>query len=59
MRKRVKGQFICRACGSQIIPENLEIDESPKKTYVRIFGRLMQIQECEIKNYVGFKIEYR
>ena len=24
MRKRCKGKFICRACGSEIIPENFD-----------------------------------
>lgn len=56
MRKRCKGKFICRVCGSQIIPENFEIEESPKHPYVRIFGKLMKIQECEVRNYVGFNI---
>lgn len=56
MRKRCKGKFICRVCGSQIIPENFEIEESPKHPYVRIFGKLMKIQEYEVRNYVGFNI---
>lgn len=56
MRKRCKGKFICRVCGSQIIPENFEVQDNPKKPYVRIFGKLMLIRECEIHNYVGFNI---
>lgn len=56
MRKRCKGQFICRACGSQIIPENFTVPEPVKKPYVRVFGRLMQIQEGEMHNFVGFNI---
>ena len=56
MRKRTKGKFICRACGSEIIPENFEIEESPKRPYVRVFGKLMKISENEIHNYVGFNI---
>ena len=56
MRKRCKGQFICRVCGSEIIPENFVVPETTKKPYVRIFGKLMQISEAELKNYVGFNI---
>ena len=56
MRKRCKGIFVCRACGSEIIPENFEVQETPKKPYVRVFGKLMQISEAELKNYVGFNI---
>lgn len=56
MRKRTKGKFICRACGSEIIPENFEVEESPKRPYVRVFGKLMKISENEIRNYVGFNI---
>lgn len=56
MRKRCKGKFICRACGSEIIPENFEVEESPKSPYVRVFGKLMKISENEIRNYVGFNI---
>lgn len=56
MRKRVKGQFICRACGSQIIPENFTVSEPVKKPYVKIFGNLMEISENELHNYVGFTI---
>jgi hypothetical protein len=55
----MKRGFICRACGSQIIPENFEIPESQKHPYVRIFGEWKRISENEIVNYVGFKIEYR
>lgn len=56
MRKRTKGKFICRACGSEIIPENFEVEESPKQPYVRVFGKLMKISENELHNYVGFNI---
>ena len=56
MRKRTKGKFICRACGSEIIPENFEVEESPKRPYVRVFGKLMKITENELHNYVGFNI---
>lgn len=56
MRKRFKGKFICRACGSQIIPESFEIEESPKHPYVRVFGKLMKVSENELHNYVGFTI---
>lgn len=59
MRKRVKGQFICRACGSEIVPENFEVPETTKKPYVRIFGKFMEIHECEVKNYVGFNIIWK
>lgn len=59
MRKRTKRGFICSVCGLQIIPENFEVEESPKRPYVRIFGEWKQISENEIVNYVGFKIEYR
>ena len=59
MRKRTKGKFICRACGSEIIPENFEVEESPKHPYIRVFGKLMKISESELHNYVGFKIEYK
>ena len=56
MRKRIKGKFICSACGTEIIPENFEVEESPKRPYVRVFGKLMKISESEIRNYVGFNI---
>lgn len=56
MRKRCKGKFICRACGSEIIPEDFEVEESPKHPYVRVFGKLMKISENELHNYVGFNI---
>ena len=59
MRKRTKGKFICRACGSEIIPENFEIEESPKRPYVRVFGKLMKISENELHNYVGFNIVWQ
>ena len=59
MRKRTKGKFIFRACGSQIIPENFEVEESTKRPYVRIFGEWKRISENEIHNYVGFQIEYK
>jgi hypothetical protein len=59
MRKRTKGKFICRACGSEIIPENFEVEEPSKHPYVRIFGEWKRISENEVVNYVGFKIEYR
>ena len=59
MRKRTKGKFICRACGSEIIPENFEVEESPKRPYVRVFGKLMKISENELHNYVGFNIVWQ
>ena len=59
MRKRTKRGFICRVCGTQIIPENFEIPEPQKHPYVRVFGRLMKVSEIELHNYVGFKIEYK
>lgn len=59
MRKRCKGKFICRACGSEIIPENFEVEETTKRPYVRIFGEWKRISENEIHNYVGFQIEYK
>ena len=59
MRKRLKKGFICRACGSQIIPENFEIPEPQKDPHVRIYGEWKRISENEIHNYVGFQIEYK
>lgn len=59
MRKRTKGKFICRACGSEIIPENFEVEESPKRPYVRVFGQLMKVSENELHNYVGFNIIWK
>jgi hypothetical protein len=59
MRKRCKGKFICSVCGTQIIPENFEVEETTKHPYVRVFGKLMKISENELHNYVGFKIEYK
>ena len=59
MKKRRKRGFICRACGSQIIPENFEIPEPQKHPYVKIFGEWKRISEQELTHYVGFKIEYK
>lgn len=56
MRKRCKGKFICRACGSEIIPENFEVPEPQKHPYVRIFGQLKRVSENELHNYVGFTV---
>jgi hypothetical protein len=59
MRKRMKRGFICRACGSQIIPEHFELPEIQKYPHVKIFGEWKRISENEVHNYVGFQIEYR
>lgn len=59
MRKRTKGKFICRACGSEIIPEDFEAPEPQKHPYVKIFGEWKKISEQELTHYVGFKIEYK
>ena len=59
MRKRTKGKFICRACGSEIIPENFEIPETQKHPYVRIFGELKRVPENELHNYVGFTVVWQ
>lgn len=59
MRKRCKGEFICRVCGSEIIPENFEVPEPQKHPYVKIFGEWKRISEQELIHYVGFKIEYK
>lgn len=56
MRKRCKGKFICRACGSQIIPENFEVEEPQKHPYVKIFGEWKRISKQELTHYVGFKV---
>lgn len=55
----MKRGFICRACGSQIIPENFEVPEPQKHPYVKIFGEWKRISEQELIHYVGFKIEYK
>lgn len=59
MRKRKKRGFICRVCGSQIIPENFTIPVSVKKPYVRIFGELKRVPENELHNYVGFTVVWQ
>ena len=59
MRKRCKGKFICRACGSEIIPENFEIPETQNHPYVRIFGELKRVPENELHNYVGFTVVWQ
>lgn len=55
----MKKGFICRACGSQIIPEHFELPEVQKYPHVKIFGEWKRISENEVHNYVGFQIEYK